>query len=239
MVPRTQSAPVAPPPSGKNRTPELRPKRIPTDPVRDLEKLLKAGKEPAKLWQMVSTCGFFYLLSNAKLAAPSPGQKLEECNAAYQEMQGFLEKRGASDAPASAICVHPTLSGWANAAQHAICRHSWFLDPSVAVVIAADPEDLEAHTALLRQPMVGQGNNDDPLAASQWVAEQLMPPSPDWKFEGLPPVRLVSDIKPGESWGEVYLTPRCLGLVALEVLPAVVATRVGLHITRGNLQQPA
>jgi hypothetical protein len=207
--------------------------------VRDLEKLLKAGMEPAQLWQMVSTCGFFYLLSNAKLAAPSPGQKLEECNAAYQEMQGFLKKRGASDAPASAICVHPTLSGWANAAQHVICRSSWFLDPSVAAVIAADPEDLEAHTALLRQPMVGEENNDDPLAASQWVAEQLMPLRPDWKFEGLPPVRLVSDIKPGESWREVWMTPRCLTLPAIDVLMAVLATRVGLHIARVDLPPTA
>ena len=63
--------------------------------------------------------------------------------------------------------------------------------------------------ALLRQLMAGQGSSEDPLAAAQWVAEELMAPFPGWKYDGPPPVRLASEIRPGESWREVILSPRC------------------------------
>jgi len=220
------------PQKAQERPLELRPKQSSRDPKRQVEQLLENGMESAQVWQLVRTSGYYYLLSNAVLTAPLPGQKLEEGTMAYQQMQGALERlmAGDPDAPASAISVHDKPGGWANAAQGVICQPSRFLDPSLAVVIAADMEDLEAHMARLREPMAGQDSNEDSLAAAQWVAENLMAPYPGWKFAGPLPVRLASEIKPGESWREVFLTQRCLELPALEVLPAVRAARVGLQI---------
>jgi hypothetical protein len=54
------------------------------------------------------------------------------------------------------------------------------------VVIAADEEERDRRLTLLRQPMTGQGSDEDPLEAAQRVAEELMPPSPGWKYTGPP-----------------------------------------------------
>ncbi|MEA5391149.1 hypothetical protein VB738_07720 [Cyanobium gracile UHCC 0139] len=137
---------------------------------------------------------------------------------------------GDPDAPISAISRHNSLAGLVNAAQSVICQPGWFLDPSQAVLVAADQAELDELMALLRQPMAGQGSDEDPLAAAQWVAENLMALYPGWKFGGALPVRLASEIGPEDSWREVFLSPRCLKLLALEVLPAVRAAKVGLHI---------
>ena len=214
MVSRAVRAPKA--------TPRSR-ERIPLDPVRDLEKMLEGGLEPAQVWSFVRTCGHFFLASNAVLKPET---------AAYQLAQQGLKKMKAGDpeAPLSAISAHDKLTGWRNAAQGAICRPGWFLDPSQAVVVCADQADIEGTMALQRLPAAGQGSNEDPLEAAQWVAEELMPPFSGWKFNGAPVVRLASEIGPGDSWREVFLSARCLELPALDVLPAVRAARVALHI---------
>lgn len=213
----------------------LRPKQIPRDPVREVEALLKNGMEPAQLWQFVRTSGHFFLLSNAVLTAPPRGQKLEEAPQsyrAYQQTQGALERliAGDPDAPISAISFHDKPGGGGNAARAAICKPSWFFDPALAVVVAADSEDLDACMAQLREPMAGQDSAEDPLAASQWVAEELMAPSPGWRYSGPAPVLLADQVESGDSWREVFLSPGCRGLRADQLLPAVGATEVGLHV---------
>ncbi|WP_216913889.1 MULTISPECIES: hypothetical protein [unclassified Synechococcus] len=220
------------PPKAPESPLDRRPKQIPLDPKRQLVQILESGMESALAWEFVHTCGHFYLLSNAVLAAPFLGRELVEGVKAYQRVQVALERlmAGDPDAPISAICRHSSLAGLINAAQNVICQPGWFLDPSQVVLVAADQAELDALMALLRQPMAGQGSDEDPLAAAQWVAENLMAPYPGWKISGPLPVRLASEIGPEDSWREVFLSPRCLELPALEVLPAVRAARVGLQI---------
>jgi hypothetical protein len=203
-------------------TPRSR-ERIPLDPVRDLQKMMEGGLEPAQVWSFVRTCGHLFLASNAVLKPET---------AAYQLAQQGLKKMKAGDpeAPLSAISAHDKLTGWRNAAQGAICRPGWFLDPSQAVVVCADQADIEVTMALMRLPAAGQGSDEDPLEAALWVAEELMPPCSGWKFNGTPVVRLASEIGPGDSWREVFLSTRCLELPAPDVLPALRAARVALHV---------
>jgi hypothetical protein len=206
--------------------------------VRLVEVLLKNGMEPVQLWQLVCTSGNFSLMSNAVLTAPPPGQKLEEAPQsyrAYEQTQGALERliAGDPDAPISAISFHDKPGGGGNAARAAICKPSWFFDPSSAVVVAADSEDLDACMAQLRKPIAGQDSNEDPLASAQWVAEELMAPFPGWRYSGPAPVLLADQVRTGDSWREVFLSPGCRGLRADQLLPVVGAAQVGLHIAKG------
>jgi hypothetical protein len=41
---------------------------------------------------------------------------------------------------------------------------------------------------------------------------------------------LASEIQPGASWREVFLAPGCRGLQADQLLPALKAARVGVHL---------
>jgi hypothetical protein len=209
--------------------------------LQQLLRMVESGMESAQIWELAHTHGASVLLSNAEVKAPRHGQELQEAPQAYRLLQGVLERlvAGDPDSHTSAISAHRTLAGLIAAAQAAICQPDWFLDPTRAVVIAADEEERDQLLALLRQPMAGQGSDEDPLEAAQWVAEELMPPCPGWKYAGPPPVRLASEIGPEDSFLEVFLSPRCRELTAQLLLPSIRAVRVGLHVVREGGEAPA
>ncbi|MCP9919968.1 hypothetical protein KBZ12_10850 [Cyanobium sp. Cruz CV13-4-11] len=152
-----------------------------------------------------------------------------------------LHREDLLKAPLSAIRVHPRLADLIAAAQRLLCDPGWFLDPSRAVFVAVDEEERTLILALLRRPMVGQATNEDPLAAAQWVAEELMPLHPGLRHNKSRPVRLASEISPEDSFREVILSPRCWEqLAAKELLRVIYAARVGIHTLRkgGDDQVP-
>ena len=230
------------------------PRELHPDPIRSLAALLDAGLSPELVFP-IESAGLQSLLHATKLARDVDDEVeaaqlalLAECRHLPSRFDGRTAKptqaeslaqealrrqlAGHPNAPRSAIRVHPTPAGLNRAAQDLICQPGWFLDPSLAVVVAVDLDDLCSQLALLRDPVFGQGSNEDPLAAAQWVAEELMPPLPGWKFDGPPPVRLASEIKPDESWREMFLSPNCLEMPALGLLQAIGAARIGLHLIK-------
>ncbi len=223
------------------------------DPISVTEALLETGVEPAQAWP-VASAGHQALLYEAELLrhADDDAELAQSAHAATRRLIPSridgrtslnraakltqealrLQRKDVSSAPLSAIRVHARLFDLIAAAQRLLCNPGWFLDPSQAVFVCANQEELEHVLALMRQPMVGQGSDEDPLAAAQWVAENLMAPYPGWKFGGALPVRLASEIGPEDSFREVILSPRCWELLPQELLPTVRAARVGLHTFR-------
>lgn len=149
-----------------------------------------------------------------------------------QDLQEALRQRVASeaDAPSSAVCVHRHLQDLICAAQGVICTPDCFLDPIQAVVICADGIEATNIKAMLRHDYEDPERNEDQLSSARWVAESLMAPSPEWRYSGAGPVVLASEILPGASWREVFLSPGCRGLTADQLLPAVVAAKIGVHV---------
>ena len=246
---------VAPTTGGRLRLPVVSlPPKLHHDPIRPLVALLEAGLSPEQALPNESA-GLQLLLHATELrrdkddeAEASRLTRLAKCRhlpsrfnrqASKPTQAEMLAKEalrhqvaGHPYAPRSAIRVHPTLGGLTHAAQNLICQSEWFLDPSLAVVVAADKGEADETLAQLHQPAAHQGNQDDPFDSAQWVAEEQMPPFAGWKFDGPPPVRLASEIKSDEFWSEVFLAPRCRELLTQELLPAVRAARVGLHLVR-------
>lgn len=239
------------------------PSGVDLDAISALEAQLETGVEPVRAWPAVSA-GLQALLYEPELlrdaeedAEAAQGAhvgtrrkipsrfdtQLPSLNRAAKLTQEALRlhREDLLKAPLSAIRVHPRLADLVAAAQRLLCDPGWFLDPSRAVFVAADEQERTLMLALLRQPMVGQATNEDSLAAAQWVAEELMPLHPGWKYNGPPPVRLPSEIGPDDSFREVIISPRCWEqLTAEELLRVIYAARVGIHTLRkgGDDQVP-
>jgi hypothetical protein len=147
------------------------------------------------------------------------------------DLQETLKRRKShqADARLTAIRVHRELTGLISAAQGIICTPDWFHDPSKAVFVCADKSEAAEVDALLRRDYDHE-RGEDLLESARDLAEGLMAPSPTWRYSGPPPVVLASEIQPGASWREVFLAPGCRGLQADQLLPAVGAARVGVHL---------
>ncbi|MEB3360837.1 MAG: hypothetical protein VKI42_01795 [Synechococcaceae cyanobacterium] len=125
--------------------------------------------------------------------------------------------------------AHKDLAGLIFAAQDAICTFDWFLDPTAAIFVCADHSEAAEIEALLRSDY-DQDRGEDILETAKDLAEGLMAPSPEWRYSGPGPVVLASEIRPGDSWRELFLSPRCRNLAAGQLLPAVAAAQVGVHV---------
>ena len=254
MEPRSAIAPT--PRSLKSLPAVSLPHKLHPDPIRPLVALLETGLS-AEQSLPVEGAGVQLLLHATELLRDEDDEaeacrlaKLAKCRHLPSRLDGQTAKpkptkaqllaqevlrrqlAGHPVAPRSAIRVHPALDGLIHAAQDITCQPDWFLDSSLAVVVASDKSEADEMLARLHQPSAHQGNQDDPFISAQWEAEELMPPFAGWKFDGPLPVRLASEIKPEESWREVFLAPRCRELPTHELLPAVRAARVGLHLVR-------
>jgi hypothetical protein len=145
------------------------------------------------------------------------------------DLQETLKRRRSlqADAPLTAIRVHRKLAGLISAAQGIICTFDWFHDPSTAVFVCADQREAAEIEALLRTgDDLEEGG--DPLQSARDLAEGLMALRPGRRYPG--PVVVVSEIQPTDSWSEVFLAPGCRGLQANQLLSAVGAARVGVHL---------
>lgn len=175
--------------------------------------------------------GLQELLPSSRLERGRGGAAASETPQA-QDLQEALRQRVASeaDAPSSAVCLHRHLQDLICAAQGAICTPDWFLDPTQAVVICADGIEARKVEAMLSHDYEDPERNEDQLSSARWVAESLMAPSPEWRYSGTGPVVLASEIPPGAVWDEVFLSPGCRGFTADQLLPAVGAAQVGVHV---------
>jgi hypothetical protein len=230
------------------------PSKVHLDPISVIEALLETGVEPVQAWPAISA-GFQPLLYDDELLQDvddeAEAARLEQLatlrhipsrfdgrtglNQAAKLTQEALRRRlkDLTSAPLSAIRVHPRLADLIAVAQRLLCDPGCFLDPSRAVLVCADEEDRALRLAELRRPMARQASNEDPLAAAQWVAEELMAPHPGWKYSGPLPVRLASEIGPDDFFREVLVSPRCWEqLTAEELLGVIHAARVGIHTLR-------
>lgn len=201
------------------------------DPIGDwvVGLLHDAYEDRPPAWPAVSK-GLQVLLPSSQLEQGRDGAPASEAPPA-RDLQGALDRRMANEAeaPRTAVCVHKDLQGLICAAQVAICMPAWFQDPTQAVVICADENEVREIETLLRTDY-DQQRGEDLLEAAKDLAEGLMAPSPEWRYSGPGPVVLVSEIPPGAGWREVFLSPRCRGLNADQLLPAVRAARVGVHV---------
>lgn len=224
------------------------PKGVPSDPVAAFVALLEAGLAPQQIWPACST-GFGDLLASPRweesiehdeepltswlqLVEPYTPAWGEGYPTKLRRMQEIIRRQWIANgtAPKSAIGVAHSLEGWIWSAQGAICTPDWFLDPTQAVVICADEIEVTKVEAMLSHDYEDPERNEDQLSSARWVAESLMAPSPEWRYSGAGPVVLASEILPGASWREVFLSPGCRGLTADQLLPAVVAAKIGVHV---------
>lgn len=134
-----------------------------------------------------------------------------------------------SRSPRSAIRVHRDLSGLISAAQEVICTFGWFHDPTAAVLVCVDQNEAVEIEALLRANNE-QDRGQDLLLTAKELAEGLLAPSPEWRYLGPSPVLLASEIHAGARWREVFLSPGCRNLQSDQVLAAVGAAGVGVHV---------
>ena len=148
-----------------------------------------------------------------------------------RRLQEILRRLWSDDAaaPRTAIRVHRELAGLISQAQEIICTPDWFHEPSTAVFACADQTEATVIEALLRRDYDSE-RGEDLLQSARDLAEGLMAPRPGWRYPGPAPVVLASQIQPTDSWREVFLAPGCRGLQADQLLPAVKAARVGVHL---------
>lgn len=213
------------------------PADVPCDPVRAFVALLEAGLTPEQVWPACST-GFEALLQSTP-KRPVLEQREQPLTPAWSDsyptemrrLQEILRRHRTGDAtaPSTAIRAHRDLDGMISAAQEIICTPDWFLDPSAAVLVCSDQSEAAEVEALLRRDYDLE-RGEDLLESARALAEGLMVPSPGWCYSGTPPVVIAAEIQPGGCWREVFLAPRCRGLQADQLLPAVGAARVGVHV---------
>jgi hypothetical protein len=148
-----------------------------------------------------------------------------------RRLQEVLRRLWSDDAaaPRTAIRVHRELAGLISQAQEIICTPDWFHEPSTAVFACADQTEATVIEALLRQDYDSE-RGEDLLQSARALAEGLMAPRPNWHYSGPGPVVVALRIQPTDSWREVFLAPGCRGLQANQLLPAVKAARVGVHV---------
>lgn len=158
------------------------------------------------------------------------GRGRTDAPSAQLDLQEVLSRRlhSENDAPRGAIRVHSTLAGLVASAQAVICSYGWFLDPTVAVFICPDQAEAKQIETLLRRDE-DRDRDQDLMAAARWVAEQW-PLYPGWRYSGSSPILLADEIPSGACWREVFLSPGCRGLKAEQLLPAVRAAGVGVHV---------
>lgn len=219
------------------------------DPVKALGDMLETGITPEQIWPARSDGHQVMLHSPLKPKAPRDSEQplLPACSenspAKTRRLQEILRKRLAHDptAPQTAIRAHKDCADLIFQAQNVICSFDWFHDPTKAVFVCADQCEASEIEALLRKDNV-EGRNEDLLESAQILAEGLMAPfilekgiiapSPGWRYSGPGPVVVASEISPTASWREVFLSPGCRGLQARELLPAVRAAQIGIHLVR-------
>jgi hypothetical protein len=216
------------------------PEGISHDPISVLVALLEAGQSPAQVWPATSD-GFQVLLKQgADIASRDPGastaQGLDppepESRSQDQKILQELMRQhliGHPDAPRSAIRVHPTMQDWIKAAQRRICSVDWAMDPSLARVVCATREEAARIEALLNQdPEPGRG--EDLLGSARSLVENLY--QPGVKAPRVSPVLVAEEVPADAQLQEMFLSPGCRGLTGQELLPAVRAARLGLHLVR-------
>jgi hypothetical protein len=148
---------------------------------------------------------------------------------ALQDILNQHQSLQADATPPTAIRVHRTLDDLISAAQRSLCTHNWFHDPVKAAFVCADQSEATEIEALLRKDYKLE-RGEDLLESARELAEGLMAPTQAWRYSGPPPVVLAAEIQPHASWREVFLAPGCRGLHASQLLPAVKAARVGVHL---------
>ena len=186
-----------------------------------------AGRPP--FWPKRSM-GMQMLFEASRLRRGRDGTPSDSTAPALALQETFKQRRShQADAPRTAIRVHRKLAGLISAAQGIICTPDWFHDPSNAVFVCEDQTEAAEVEALLRTG-VELEEGGDPLKSARDLAEGLMAPLPGWRYTGPDPVVLASQIQPTDSWREVFLAPGCRGLQADQLLPAVKAARVGVHL---------
>lgn len=202
------------------------------DPIGDWIAELKKGKSPASTWPKLSR-GLRVLLLSFHINRGRDGTPSAQTDPAL-DLQESMRRVLADDpaAPRSAIRVHNKKAGWAAAAQRRLADPETWLAPDAVAVVGANAAECHRIEALLRQPM-GDGTGDgepvpcDPLAEAQATAVRLYGADPA-KLPKL--ILLASEIREGDSYAEVFLSSGCRGLSAEELLPAVRAARVGVHV---------
>jgi hypothetical protein len=152
---------------------------------------LESGIAPESYWPTQSEGSQALLHSNEAPAAPS------SCVAA-------------AIACASAIRVHRTEKALLAAARVVVCHFGWLLDPSLAVVVVANPPEQQRFQSLI----------------SRWWKNEFIPPDKD--PNAAPSVVLVEEIG-GRQWQEVVVGPDCLNLAGVDLAKVVAAATLGLH----------
>lgn len=146
----------------------------------------------------------------------------------------------------SAICRHRTEVGFLAAARRTICEPDLFTHQDHPRLIVADEVERARYERLLRQPEIPSESSGDLIQDAWEIAEldhremtdylsrlerrdayMLEAPSADAK-----PVLLASEIETGQTFREVFLSCGCWSLSSEELLPAVRAASVGLHLVR-------
>lgn len=177
------------------------------DPVGQLRALLENGTPPADALALVRTSG----LSSLVGGYVGPG-----ATGLLQTALG-LQLAGHPDALRSAIRVHPTEADLIAAAQARLANPETWLVPD-AVAVACINEAERQRIATLLRPTISEAQG---LAVRLYGADPV-------RFTKL--ILLASEIRPGDTYTEVFLSPGCRGLSAQELLPALRAARVGVHV---------
>jgi hypothetical protein len=212
------------------------PADVPGDPICALAALLAAGLSPREVWPACST-GLETLLHRAnppRHNQPLPPAWSDSYPTDLRRLQEVVRRHWNHEAaPRTAIRAHRGLTGLISEAQVVVCTPEWFLNPSTAAIVCATPDEAAALNLLLRRDY-NRGRDEDLFASAQWVAENLMPPFPGWRYDGPGPVLLAEHVPPDAQWQELFLSPGCQMLPADQLLPAVRAARVGLHLVAAS-----
>jgi hypothetical protein len=217
------------------------PSEVLCDSVGALRAMLEAGITPEQIWPACSS-GFEALLQStpkqkdpSQIDQPLPRAWGDNYPSEMRRLQEIFRRQRSGDltAPRTAIRAHKDLAGLISQAQEVICTFGWFHDPAAAIFVCADQSEATEIEALLRSDYHLK-RGEDLLESAQWVAEGLMAPCPGWRYSGPPPVLLADQIPPGARWREVFLSPGCRGLQADQLLSAVRAALVGVHVVASN-----
>jgi hypothetical protein len=103
------------------------------------------------------------------------------------------------------------------------------MEPWKARVICATAAEAKRIEALLRvYPEPGRG--DDPLDAAYGLVENIYEPGS--VIHRSSPVLLARNVADGDRFEEVFISVGCWDLSPDQLVPAVRATRAGMHLVR-------